>query len=161
MTAMLTPNWAVRNYITANDSGFAMGTSGNDDIFATGNDQALYGEGGDDIFMGGAGADWLMGGAGDDILDGGSGANAMDGGSGSDRFIITAGNGIQDIQNFQTGPGGDVVDLHNYGFTSFDQVRAAMTVDTSGDGTPLGTLLNLPNGDSVTFNGFDLSHPFT
>src|SRR5574337_1410756 len=50
MTAMLTPNWAVRNYITANDSGFAMGTSGNDDIFATGNDQALYGEGGDDIF---------------------------------------------------------------------------------------------------------------
>jgi endoglucanase len=227
MAFALTPDWAVRNYIAPDSSGVATGTTGNDDIFATGNGQTLVGNGGDDIFhlgtysgdqivvpadgsgidevstytasytlpvgvdnlaaagdyghtligndgdnviigaggddvlMGGGGSDWLMGGAGNDVLYGGPGPDVLDGGSGSNQFVITANNGNQDIENFQPGPGGDVVDLANYGFTGFDQVRADMTTDTSSDGTVLGTFLHLPNGETLTFNGFDPGNPFT
>jgi hypothetical protein len=227
MAFAYTPDWAVRTYVAPDSSGVANGTSGNDDVFATGNGQTLIGNGGDDIFhigtytdlqivvptdgsgvdevqtyftsytlpdgvdnlradgdyahtltgnsgdnviigaggddvlMSGGGSDLLMGGGGNDTLSGGPEFQTLDGGAGSDHFVIAAGQGNQDIQNFETGSGADVVDLSGYGYTSFDQVRADMTTDSSSDGTVLGTLLHLPNGETITFNGFNINQPFT
>ncbi|WP_419534632.1 cadherin-like domain-containing protein [Endozoicomonas sp.] len=67
---------------------------------------------------GGIGNDTLIGNAGDDILFGGSGDDRMEGGEGSDTFswvssdLGTAALPAEDlITDFQTGPGGDVLDL--------------------------------------------------
>lgn len=51
------------------------GTSGNDVLVATGQNDQLFGGAGDDILIGGAGNNQLWGGAGNDTLIGGSGAN--------------------------------------------------------------------------------------
>jgi Ca2+-binding RTX toxin-like protein len=39
-----------RNYVAPDSTGIAQGTSGDDDIFATGNNQTLVGNGGNDVF---------------------------------------------------------------------------------------------------------------
>lgn len=81
-----------------------------------GND-SLYGEGGDDILAGGAGRDTLWGGEGADILLVGSGGDQADGGAGADviRFegamLGDLPGSAADIYGFQTGAGGDRIDL--------------------------------------------------
>ena len=84
----------------------------------------------------------VVGGRGDDVLVGGKGATT---------FEFAAGSGRDVIQRFSTADyaaedgGRDVVRLQDYGFTSFDQVKAAM-VQQGAD-----TVLRLSDADSVTF----------
>jgi Ca2+-binding RTX toxin-like protein len=76
--------------------------AGNDTINGTNNADTLYG---------GAGNDILNGLGGNDVLLGGSGNDTLDGGLGVDRFVITSGGGVDTINNFITGVGGDILDI--------------------------------------------------
>jgi hypothetical protein len=88
---------------------------------------------------------FIVGAGGNDTLDGGLGNDVLIGGGGRDTFIETAGNG-SDTAHFVVGAGGDVMNLNNYGYTSFDDVKAHMTALTGG-----GTLLSHPNGETTLF----------
>jgi hypothetical protein len=103
---------------------------------------------------GGMLADHLRGGPGNDIIQAGPGIangpgphdNTEFGEAGHDTFIVIAGNG-NDSVNFQSGAGGDVVDLVNYGYTSFADVMSHMTA------TSTGSVLTNPNGETIGFFG--------
>ena len=84
-------------------------TLSNDSTYGEGNSQ-------DNILTGLAGVQTLNGGAGNDILTGGAGA---------DTFIMQAAGGRDAITDFQTGV--DQARLADSGFTTFAQVRGAMT----------------------------------
>ena len=77
----------------------------------------IYGAGDarDNVIYAGSGAEQLYGGAGQDVLVGGSG---------QDTFIVVKGEGSDSIYGFKTAS--DVIRLSG-GFTTFDQVKAAMT----------------------------------
>src|SRR5262249_38747912 len=64
----------------------------------------------------------LSGNGGNDTIDGGGGNDILTGGSGSDTFVRHAlsSEGRDTMRDFQTGPGGDTLDLHELliGFSS-------------------------------------------
>src|SRR5215475_10413496 len=85
--------------------------------------------------------------AGNDIITAGTGNDILIGGLGNDTFVVTAGDGVDEIQNFRPGANsGDVVALQGFAFTSFAAVQAAMTQS----GTD--TVLNLGSNQSITFD---------
>ena len=96
----------LRGDSNSRDSG---GTVGGDDILdgGRGNDR-LGGKAGDDILLGGPGNDQLWGDDGDDILRGGLGNDTLtgddsSGGQGSDIFVFAAGEGTDQIKDFELG----------------------------------------------------------
>ncbi|HSW06524.1 beta strand repeat-containing protein, partial [Aquabacterium sp.] len=73
---------------------------------------ALTGSSGDDVLLGDAGHDLLSGGSGSDVLVGGAGADILTGGAGSDRFAFVGdAASVDQIVDFQTGLGNDVLDV--------------------------------------------------
>ncbi|HYD29627.1 MAG TPA: calcium-binding protein, partial [Azospirillaceae bacterium] len=84
-------------------------------------ENAIGGRGGDrltgdplaNLMDGGAGSDALAGAAGADTLAGGAGNDRLTGGPGADTFVFAAHEEAETdtITDFQTGPGGDVLDL--------------------------------------------------
>ena len=131
----------------------AHGGEGNDQIFGQNGVDLIYGGAGNDKLFGGAGDDGLRGGAGDDLLVGGAGNDILRGDSGVDTFKWqlgdqgTTANPAQDIiKDFQTGVGGDVLDLQdllqgenssNLGnylhFTSDSAGNAVVQISSSGN----------------------------
>ena len=111
---------------------------------------------------GGMLADHPDGGTGNDIIQAGPAIangpgphdNTEFGGAGRDTFIVIAGNGNDNVF-FQSGAGGDVVDLVNYGYTSFADVMSHMTATSSG------SQLTNPNGETITFRGDPVPTPDT
>jgi Ca2+-binding RTX toxin-like protein len=87
-------------------------TGANSITGGTGND-TLSGSDGNDTLSGGTGNDNLSGGNNDDLILGGQGADTLDGGSGVDTFRYLAGDvtGVDQINNFTAGLGGDVLDI--------------------------------------------------
>lgn len=81
-----------------------------------GND-ILYGEAGNDTLIGGTGDDILYGGADDDLFLMGAGSDILYGEAGHDTYKFSADylayTGVKSaiIQDFQTGPGGDMIDV--------------------------------------------------
>ncbi|SOC46995.1 hemolysin type calcium-binding protein [Rhizobium subbaraonis] len=102
------------------------GGNGDDTLEGNDGDDYLRGDNGSDILVGGAGSDTFNGGAdddsltggagddalygddwddprgsvmGDDVLDGGAGNDLLDGGPGGDRFLFSAGWGVDEIYN--------------------------------------------------------------
>ncbi|PWJ12915.1 calcium-binding protein [Jannaschia seohaensis] len=66
--------------------------------------------------------DFLYGGLGNDTLIGGTQGDVMAGGGGRDRFVWTLRDGTDTILDFETGRGGDILELRGTGFTAFDQL---------------------------------------
>lgn len=98
----------------------------------------------------------VVGGGGNDTITAGSTGSVLDGGAGNDRLV--AGNGTDTIQ-FGTGDRADtvagfnaahdVVVLEGAGFTYMSEVKAHLTQ------TAAGAVLDLGNGDTLTFAGVD------
>ncbi|HEX6094229.1 MAG TPA: calcium-binding protein, partial [Dongiaceae bacterium] len=73
----------------------------------------LDGQGSFDNLSGGGGNDTLIGGDGSDNLHGGAGFDVLDGGTGSDTYWYDkSSSGKDTILNFELGPTGDSLDLH-------------------------------------------------
>ena len=108
------------------DSGF-VGGDGADSIIGTAAGNLLVGNGGNDTLVGLGGQDTLLGGDGNDVLRGGADTDSMSGGSGSDTFqYASVSEGVDLIDDFTTGPGGDVLDLHAMlqSFAGYDGTNA-------------------------------------
>jgi Ca2+-binding RTX toxin-like protein len=85
---------------------------------------AIYGTGNDlgNVLIGNGASNRLIGNGGNDTIDGGGGNDILTGGSGSDTFVRHAlsSEGRDTIKDFQKGPGGDTLDVHDLitGFNS-------------------------------------------
>lgn len=141
----------------------AFGNSGNDRVIGDAGDDQLFGQSGDDLLAGAGGNDRLDGGfnndqlfgnQGDDVLNGGDGDDVLTGGAGNDQFTggagsdrHVAGSGLDVLTDFQSGPGGDVLDLRIFGFTDLDAVLAI----TSNNA--LGAVIQIADGDTINILG--------
>ncbi|RZI41391.1 calcium-binding protein [Herbaspirillum sp. HC18] len=90
------------------------GTSGNDSLTGTVNDDVisgaagndtLFGRAGNDMLKGGDGADNLYGEDGNDIFDGGAGNDFLQGGLGNDTYLFGKGDGQDSIYNADSAAG--------------------------------------------------------
>ena len=74
-------------------------------------------------------ANIIIGNTGNNIITGGLANDILTGGGGKDTFAFTRGDGSDIITDFQTGTGtgADIAKLDDYGFTTFADVKAAMT----------------------------------
>ncbi|WP_156944260.1 Ig-like domain-containing protein [Bradyrhizobium sp. Ec3.3] len=86
----------------------------------------------------------IVGNAGNNMIDGGKGNDVLTGGGGSDTFVIRAGNGNDIITDFQTGAGGDVLQINGTSFKTIADVTAAMQQVGSD------VVLSLGNGEKLT-----------
>ena len=127
----------------------------NDTLDGTMADESIYGFDGNDTLNGGGGDDLLVGGAGDDILTGGSGEDVFE-----FNFddIGTAAQPAEDlITDFQTGPGGDVIDISDL-LSPDDSLDNYLSVSLEGSDTVLE--VKSDSGDvtqKITLEGVDLS----
>ncbi|WP_194469605.1 Ig-like domain-containing protein [Bradyrhizobium sp. CCBAU 51753] len=88
----------------------------------------------------------IIGSSGNNIIDGGEGNDVLTGGAGIDTFVIAVGNGNDVITDFQTGAGGDILQLNGTGFHTLSDVTAAMKqVGTD-------TVLTLSSGETIRLN---------
>jgi Ca2+-binding RTX toxin-like protein len=129
------------------------GDGGRDLLLGLGGDDGLNGLGGADDLHGGAGRDTMDGGDGDDLLDGGAGNDVQTGGKGRDVFVFEGACGQDTVMDFKDRD--DRLDLSDYGFATFDAVRAR-TVAT--DRTTLVIDVGPAGGDAVTVRGLTLAN---
>jgi len=88
------------------------GRAGDDVLLGHRGADDLRGGAGDDQLSGGPGGDVLRGGPGQDLLDGGPGLDTLIGGAGSDTFHLTGfQRGVDEVLDFEAGPGGDRLDV--------------------------------------------------
>ena len=115
--------------VAASPSGTGLnrdGTAAAETMTGSGAADDLDGLGGNDTLNGLAGDDNLYGGAGNDRLDGGSGTDHLWGGAGADRFAFKAGNGLDWVEDFESGGSApDVIEVSRSMFGSLDAVLAA------------------------------------
>ena len=114
-------------------------------------DDSIAGDGGDNLLSGMAGDDTLDGGAGADTLDGGAGVDVLTGGLGSDTFVFKDGDGADTVNDFQTGTGGDIVDVSAFGYADY----TALSANFSQVGAD--TRIQLDADDQVTLVGINLA----
>lgn len=98
------------------------GGRGDDKIDGGAGRDRLFGHSGDDEIYGGDDRDYLSGGSGDDRLDGGAGNDVLYGGRGNDIFVFAAGTGHDQVKGF--GYGDDVIDVSDFGITSFEELES-------------------------------------
>jgi Ca2+-binding RTX toxin-like protein len=122
------------------------GGAANDVLQGNAGVDQLTGGPGADLLFGNLGRDVLDGGPGNDQLDGGPGPDTLTGGGGRDTFGVTAvGLGVDRVLDFQTGPGGDVLDLGDVlDFGPGDVAASFVQLSESGGNTqvavnPTGT----------------------
>ena len=94
----------------------------------------------------------IVGNAGNNMIDGGKGDDVLTGGAGSDTFVIKTGNGNDVITDFQTGAGGDVLQINGASFKTIADVTAAMQ--------QVGTdvVLSLGNGEKITLENTQIQN---
>ncbi|MBI2236096.1 MAG: hypothetical protein HYU60_03930 [Magnetospirillum sp.] len=93
-------------------------------------------------------ANKITGNTANNVIDGGKGDDWLVGGGGADTFVVHKGDGKDTVADFTAqGTGHDVVNLSGFGFTGFDQVKAAMVQKTGY------VQLNLGDGQTVNLAG--------
>ncbi|MEM9060676.1 MAG: hypothetical protein AAGD13_09460 [Pseudomonadota bacterium] len=109
-----------RTDLTLGDNVETGAITGTGDLDLTGNAVAnlLSGNADANVLQGLAGTDRLVGKAGDDTLDGGADNDILEGGAGADTFLYRLGDGIDLIQDFETGT--DVINLDTTGLAFAD-----------------------------------------
>lgn len=85
------------------DNDILLGGSGDDRLLGNDGNDRLIGADGDDELLGNIGNDRLFGEAGDDLLRGGDGDDILIGGQGGDTFVLVAGEGTDNIVDFEQG----------------------------------------------------------
>ena len=130
------------------------GGAGADDLRGGPGADTISGQAGADVIYGGPGDDRLSGGDGADELIGGPGADTMDGGAGSDRFSYQSiADGHDQILDFQTGSGGDVLDVSDL-LTGFDPASSNpddfVSVTSQGDDTKVDVKPDGQDSDAVS-----------
>ena len=136
-----------------------VGTGGNDSLTgSTGNDTIDGGDGNDTIngglskdnLTGGLGDDNLTGGDGNDTIDGGPGNDNLTGSLGNDTFVLSAGEGIDTILDYQDGIDSILLKNLTYGISGdvYSQASGNDTILylTNGGGN-LATLVSIPATD--------------
>ncbi|MBM3482457.1 MAG: calcium-binding protein [Alphaproteobacteria bacterium] len=114
------------------------GTAANDVIKGLAGNDRLSGGDGHDTLYGGTGTDTLIDGNGNDLLIGEAGTDYLTGGLGRDRFVrVSAGDGLDVIDDFTRGPGGDVLDISDalIGFDPGDNVAEFVRLSNFGSAT--------------------------
>jgi Ca2+-binding RTX toxin-like protein len=107
---------------------------------------------------------FISAGAGSQTLNGGKGNDILTGGADADIFVVAKGNGSDTVNDFQVGV--DRIQLSQYGLTSFDQVKSAMTQKGADVVIKLSDTESLTLRDHTTSDftakdfqvGLDLSH---
>nr|CAD5954544.1 Iron-regulated protein FrpC [Planktothrix pseudagardhii] len=130
------------------------GGAGNDILSANEGMGELCGDEGNDTLYGGKEADTLKGGANDDWLFSDLGNDSLTGGSGSDRFVIAADTGLDQITDFQLGQ--DLIVL-NQGLT-FSQLTLTQDGTSaliSFNNQPLVKLNNI-QAELISSNAFEV-----
>jgi hypothetical protein len=123
------------------------------DFNAAPSERPLTGGANPDILYGFAGNDTISGGGGDDFLVGGIGNDTVTGGPGDDRFVFNFGDGQDVVTDFTAGDaGGDVIDLHNYGISSF----AALAPFLSQHGAD--TLIAIDAQNQIVLQGVQMAN---
>ncbi|MGB3406737.1 MAG: calcium-binding protein [Jannaschia sp.] len=114
------------------------GGQGNDLLRGNGGDDSLQGDDGKDTLYGGLGNDTLRGGGdndlvyggdGDDFLNGGANGDTLFGGAGSDTFLRNYGDFIDTYQDFEAGPGADVMLISGSAYTRFSELALRQVGD--------------------------------
>lgn len=138
------------------NAAFFTGPRGTDEaINLTGNaeDNALSGNNADNILIGLDGADNLRGRDGEDTINGGADNDILRGGADADRFIFAAGDGADQIIDFELGL--DTIDLSatglSFGDLAIQTVGAHATVTYGAD---VITVLNV-NAGQLDASQFD------
>jgi Ca2+-binding RTX toxin-like protein len=116
-----------------------------DFYFGVGGNDVIGGGNGYDFLVGGSGRDKINGGDGRDTIVGGTGDDKLNGGSGKDIFIYSPGDGRDVILLQEGGTAGsrDIIDLSDFGFRNFNQVRR-MT-----EATVFDLIIDLPGADKI------------
>ena len=149
----------------SNDS--LSGEAGNDSLHGSAGHDTLDGGLGNDLLDGGYGRDLMIGGSGDDTLTGGSqhdtliggtGDDVMTGGSGKDvfSFSLAADEGSDLILDFQTGNGGDRLELADLTDLNGDTVIDADDLDAGGHsvtGSADSVVITFDTGSILTLDG--------
>lgn len=137
------------------------GGDGDDGIWGGRGYDKLYGEDGHDEIHGGRKADTIYGGKGDDHIYGGRGADVINsgwgddkmwGGKGRDLFVFEKNSGWDKIKDFDKKK--DAIDLSEYGFKSYEEVKEA----SYKQGKHTIIELNTENGDYVKLVGVKMKH---
>ncbi|MGJ5176990.1 tandem-95 repeat protein [Bradyrhizobium oligotrophicum] len=122
----------------------ATGSGGNDIIAGTHGSETLNGGTGNDLLFGNGGNDVLIGGKGSDLLVGGAGSDTFTWQSGD-----LSGGGLDILVDFESGAGGDVIDLSGLlASVSGNHADAVRFVDSGGHSS-----LASANGSGVLNNG--------
>ncbi|EDX82843.1 FG-GAP repeat domain protein [Synechococcus sp. PCC 7335] len=79
-----------------------IGRADNDTLDGGKGNDLLDGGRGNDLLTGGSGRDFLLGNDGDDTIVGGGNNDTLTGGNGRDTFVLSLGNGIDTITDFDT-----------------------------------------------------------
>ena len=127
-----------------NDSLF--GGADNDTLFGNDGNDALDGGRGNDTLTGGSGRDSLLGNDGNDILIGGTNNDTLTGGLGRDTFVLSLGEGIDTITDFDTK---DLIGLAG-GLGIGDLAFAGNDILVSDTNQVLATLTGI---DTASLNG--------
>lgn len=109
-----------------NDVENIRGSLGGDVLTGDGGVNKIIGDAGADTINGEAGRDNLRGGNDADIIDGGSGIDGLRGDAGNDVFVFKAGNGLDNILDFDDF-GNDRVDLSSFNLAQYSGVQSVMS----------------------------------
>jgi len=130
------------------------GNTGDDTLYGSGIGVAdamtnkIYGGNGNDTIYGADGLDYLYGDANNDTITGGKGDDRIWGGTGSDTFVFNAGDGADQIKDFENGL--DQLDLTSWGIANFNDLLAL----TTGYANSLS--LGFADGSSILVAGLNL-----